>query len=71
MCLHASVPGKQNCTLGDVRLAGSDSASRGRLEVCLYGQWGTVCDDAWSNQGAKVVCKQLKLPTEGVLSGTT
>lgn len=33
-----------NCIEGNVRLAGGDGSS-GRVQVCLDGQWGTVCDD--------------------------
>lgn len=31
------------------------------MELCLDGQWGTVCDNFWSNLDAIVVCNQLSL----------
>ena len=35
------------------------SPSEGRVEHCLHGLWGTVTDDAFGNNDAKVVCRQL------------
>jgi len=33
--------------------------ARGRVEICLSGNYGTICDDIWNNQDASVVCAQL------------
>jgi len=42
-----------------VRLAGSGLQYEGRLEVKHNGQWGTVCDDSFTDVDATVACKSL------------
>ena len=38
----------------------------GRLEICIGGVWGTVCDDQFDNIAARVVCSQLNYSRAGL-----
>ena len=50
------------CTEGDLRLANGLDYNDGRIEVCVGGTWGTICDFFWTTYDAGVACKQLDFP---------
>ena len=57
---HIILPGLEPfCEEGSVRLTGGASNITGRLEVCEYGRWGSVCSHAFDDEDALVACKQL------------
>ena len=59
MCKLSHPTAIQNCTNGTVRLIDGPLESAGRVEICINGVWGTVCDYGWNNNVARVVCRQL------------
>ncbi|KAG8448743.1 hypothetical protein GDO86_015709 [Hymenochirus boettgeri] len=45
---------------GTVRLINEENlADRGRIEIHINGEWGTVCNDKFDSQAGAVVCLQL------------
>ncbi|XP_068136726.1 neurotrypsin [Hyperolius riggenbachi] len=60
-CAHKEDAGVSCTPLADgsIRLAGSKGSHEGRLEVFHKGQWGTICDDEWTDLNTQVVCRQL------------
>lgn len=64
-CLLPGLGPSYPCTNGDVRLTGG-SDRRGRLEMCVGGTWGSVCNNfQWHNTDAQVVCRQLGYNASG------
>ncbi|XP_022081551.1 deleted in malignant brain tumors 1 protein-like isoform X2 [Acanthaster planci] len=67
-CQHNEI-GENNCDHSEdagvvcnpdiLRLVGAASSNEGRLEIFLNGEWGTVCDDSWDIEDARVACRQL------------
>ena len=55
----------QRCKEGTVRLMNGINNSTGRVEACYMGEWMAVCDYRWGEKDARVVCRQLEVPTNG------
>ena len=43
-----------------------DGLTRGRVEVCVGGRYGTICNDDWDYQDASVICSQLGFSPYGL-----
>uniref|UniRef100_A0A7N8XIR3 HHIP-like protein 1 n=1 Tax=Mastacembelus armatus TaxID=205130 RepID=A0A7N8XIR3_9TELE len=56
--------GGRRLRVGSVRLVSADGLSdRGRVEIFIGGEWGTVCDDLFTTKAGAVVCRQLGFRT--------
>ncbi|XP_041372547.1 deleted in malignant brain tumors 1 protein-like [Gigantopelta aegis] len=44
-----------------IRLVNGPSENEGRVEIFHNGQWGSICDDSFDDDAARVVCRNLGL----------
>ena len=44
---------------GQIKLINGNSPLNGRVEICIDGLRGTICDQRWGRREAVVVCRQL------------
>lgn len=54
---QSTLPG--SCVNGTVRLRDGMNPLEGRLEICINNAWGTVCQDAFTSDEARIVCSNL------------
>ena len=59
------------CVRGDVRLVNGTNVTssvprEGRVEVCINGTFGSVCNKRWDSLDAGVVCRQLGYSSTGM-----
>jgi len=55
----------------DVRLNGGRDPREGRLELFYNGVWGSVCEDGFNDEAARVVCNTLGFRHNGRMTGNS
>jgi len=67
MCIILLYPDPGNCEEGTVRIVDGIIEQEGRIEFCVNGVWGSVCDEEWDKTDAHVVCQQMGHPELGII----
>ena len=72
-CLEGNVRLLQSENLDDYTNEYNDMDERliGRVEVCVGGNYSTVCDDEWDNNDASVACTQMGFSPYGNIHSLT
>ena len=70
VCFIDYVSLSSNCTDYDVRLHHGPSPSRGTVQICFNGVWGTVCNGGIRYRAPEVLCTQLGYQRRGKWSVT-
>ena len=53
-----------DCVENTLRLVNGPNNVSGRVEVCLFGCWGTIHDEGWDRNSSIVACRELGVETE-------
>ena len=59
ICVGPLSNSDHSCNDSDIRLVDGETEREGRLEICINGIWGSVCNRRWDVRDARVVCRQL------------
>ena len=67
-CIHQNDAGVRcsSCTKGGMRIVGA-SNNMGHVELCLYGDWVSVCASGWTIMDSNTVCSLFGYPINGWL----
>lgn len=57
-CFPQYKPG-DNCSLGELRLVNGTTEYEGRVELCIGGVWGDICNLNWDQRESQIVCREL------------
>ena len=44
-----------------------DTISTGIVEMCLNGEYHTICDENWDNKAASVLCREIGFSEYGIV----